>query len=79
MDFPINQKPVIFFETELKPPVPILSPVPLDVDLSNPPGPLSPLQNSKLSKVINESVDQLEDQSVESQEEEEPKVIENPP
>ena len=67
MDFPINNtaintQHVPFFETELKEgqgikkPDPFISIGALDVDISNQGGALSPLQNSKLSRMINESI-----------------------
>ena len=67
MDFPVNNtgintQHVPFFETELKEgqgikkPEPFISLGALDVDISNQGGAFSPLQNSKLSRMINESL-----------------------
>ena len=64
MDFPINTSlgNVPFFETELKDrpePPPLVSACVLDIELSNHQGAggaLSPMQNSKLSRMINESI-----------------------
>ena len=67
MDFSVNNtaispQHVPFFETELKEgqglkkPDPFISLGALDVDMNNQGGALSPLQNSKLSRMINESI-----------------------
>ena len=57
MDFPVNaNKHVPFFETELKPEAPPTCVMDIEISNTGGGGALSPMQNSKLSRMINESI-----------------------